>query len=89
MKLSGNTEKDVDQEKDGEAAPKLESVEAVSVHCNLVNNNYQQPSKVIFTIVSNKQFRQLINISPHSVTILGTTNTDFSFIGVWFTWNRK
>ena len=40
MKLSGNTEKDVDQEKDGEAVPKLESVEAVSVHCNLANNNY-------------------------------------------------
>ena len=40
MKLSGNTEKDVDQEKDGEAVPKLESVEAVSVHYNLANNNY-------------------------------------------------
>ena len=85
MKLLGCTKKYVDQDKDGENVPKLESVEAVSVHCNLVNNNYQQPSKVIFTIVSNKQFRQLINISPHSVTILGTTNTDFSFIGVWFT----
>ena len=40
MKLSGNTEKDVDQEKDGESVPKLESVEAVPVHCNLANNNY-------------------------------------------------
>ena len=41
MKLSGNTEKDIDQEKGGEAAPKLESVETVSVHCNLANNNYR------------------------------------------------
>ena len=57
----------------------------VLVHCNLVNNNYQQASKVLFTFVPNKQFGQLINISPHSLTMLGTTNTEFSFIKVWFT----
>ena len=33
----------------------------------------------------NKQFGQLINISPHSSTILNTTNTEFSSIEVWFT----
>ena len=65
--------------------PKLESVEAVLVHCNLVNNNYQQTSKVIFVFVPNKQFGQLINIAQHSLTMLGTTNTKFSFIEVWFT----
>ena len=54
--------KDVDQNKDGEDVPKLESVEVVLVHCNLVNNNYQQVSKVLFTFVPNKQFGQLINI---------------------------
>ena len=53
--------------------------------CNLVNNNYQQASKVLFTFVPNKQFGQLINILPHSVTMLGTTNTEFSFIEVSFT----
>ena len=42
MKLLGSTKKDVDQDKDGEDVPKLESVEVVLVHCNLVNNNYQQ-----------------------------------------------
>ena len=46
MKLLESTEKDVDQDKDGEDAPKLESVEVVLMHCNLVNNNYQQVSKV-------------------------------------------
>ena len=46
--------------------PKLVSVEVVSVHCNLINNNYQQVSKVLFTFVRNKQFGQLIIISPHS-----------------------
>ena len=83
MKLLGNTKKDVDQDKDGKDVPKLESVEVVLVHCNLVNNNYQQASKVLFTFVPNKQFGQLINISLHSLTILGTTNTEFSFIEVW------
>ena len=65
--------------------PKLESVEAALVHCNLVNNNYQQASKSLLTFVPNKQFRQLMNISPHSLTMLNTTNTELSFIEIWFT----
>ena len=85
MKLLGSTKKDVDQDKDGENVPKFESVEVVSEHCNLVNNNYQQASKVLFTFVPNKQFGQVVNISPHSLTMLKTTNTEFSFIEVWFT----
>ena len=70
MKLSGSTRKDVDQDEDGEDVPKLESVEIVLVHCNLVNNNYEQVSKVLFTFASNKQFGELIDISPHSLTML-------------------
>ena len=49
MKLLGSTKKDIDQDKDGEDAPKLESIKVVLVHCNSVNNNYQQASKVLFT----------------------------------------
>ena len=75
MKLLGSTKEDVDKDKDGEDVPKLESVEVVLVHCNLVNNNYQQASKVLFTFVPNKQFGQLINIALHSFTMLSTTNT--------------
>ena len=85
MKLLGSTKKDVDQDKDREDVPKLESVEVVLVHCNLLNNSYQRASKVLFTFVPNKQFGQLINISPHSLTMLNTTNTEFSSIEVWFT----
>ena len=85
MKLLGSTKKEVDKDKDGEDVPKLEFVEVVFVHFNLINSNYQQASKVLFTFVPNKQFGQLINISPHSLTMLGTTNTEFSFIEVWFT----
>ena len=85
MKLLGSRNKDVDQDKDRKDTPKLESVEVILVRCNLENNNYQQASKVLFTFVSNKQFGQLINISPHSLTMLNTTNTEFSSIKVWLT----
>ena len=53
MKLLGSTKKDVHQDKDGEEVLKLESVEVVQVYCNLVNKNYQQTSKVLFTFVPN------------------------------------
>ena len=85
MKLLGSTKKDVDKDKNREDVPKLESVEVVLVHYNLVNNSYQKASKVLFTFVPNKQFGQLITISPHSLTMLKTTNSEFPFIQVWFT----
>ena len=65
--------------------PRLETVEVALVHCNLVNNNYQQASKVLFTFVPNKQFGQLITIIPQSLTMLKTTNAEFSFTEIWFT----
>ena len=67
MKLLVSTKKDVDQGKDEENVPKLVSVKDVLVQCNLVNNNDQQASKVLFTSAPNKQFGQLINISPLSL----------------------
>ena len=85
MKLLRSAKKDIDQDKDGEDVPKLESAEVVLVHCNLANNSYQQASKVLFTFVPNKQFGQLITISPHSLTMLKTTNTEFQSIELWFT----
>ena len=65
--------------------PKLESVEIVLVHCSLVSNSYQQASKVLFTFVPYKQFRQLITILPHLLAIPKTTNSEAPFIQVWFT----
>ena len=67
MKLLGSTRKDLDSDKNCENVPKLEFVEVVLVHCNLVKNDYQHTSKVLFSFVPNKQFGQLINISPHSL----------------------
>ena len=85
MRLLGSTKKDVDSDKNSENVPKLESVEVVLVHCNLVKNDYQHSSKVLFSFVPNKQFGQLINISPHSLTMMNTVSTEFSFVEVWFT----
>ena len=65
--------------------PKLQTVEVVLVYCNLVNNNYQQASKVLFTFVPNKQFSQLITITRYSLTMLKTTNAEFSFNEIWST----
>ena len=55
------------------------------MHCNLVKNDYQHTSKVLFTFALNKEFGQLINISPHSLTMMNIVNTEFSFVEVWFT----
>ena len=84
MQLLGSSKKVFENNKDGEIVPRLETIEVVLVHCNLVNNNYQQASKVLFTFVPNKQFGQLITITPRSLTILKTTNAEFSFIEIWF-----
>ena len=84
-KLLGSVKKDIDKDKDGEDLPKLESVAVVLVHCNLVNKSYLQESKVLFTFVPNKQFCQLITISPHSLTMLKTTNAEFQSIELQFT----
>ena len=85
MRLLRSTKKDVDADKYVEILPKLESVELVLVHCNLVKNDYQHTSKVLFSFVPNKQFGQLINISPHSLTMMNTVNIELSFVEVWFT----
>ena len=85
MQLLGSSKKVVDKNKNGERVPRLETAEVVLVHCNLVNNNYQQASKVSFTFVPNKQFGKLITITPHSPTMLKTTNAEFSFIEILFT----
>ena len=54
--------------------PRLEIIEVVFVHCNLINNNYQQASKVLCTFLPNKQFGQSITITSLSATMLKTTN---------------
>ena len=85
MKLLGSTKNIVDKDENSENVPKLESVEIVLVHCNLVKNDYQHASKVLFSFVPNKQFGQLLNISTHVFTMMNTVNTEFPSVEVWFT----
>ena len=73
MKLLGTTKKDFDKDQDGEIVPKLETVEVVLVHCNLVKNGYQHTSKVLFSFCSkqtiwtvNKYFTIFSNDDEHS-----------------------
>ena len=54
------------------------------MYCNLVTNDYQGTSKVLFIFVPNKQIGQLINILLHSLTMMNTVNTGFSSVEVWF-----
>ena len=76
IKLLGSTKYIIDSDKNSENVPRLENVEVVLVHCNLVNNSYQQPLRVLFIFVSNKQYGQLISILPNSLIFLKTMNTD-------------
>ena len=85
MRLLGSRSNSIDKDKNSELVPKLESADLVLVHCNVVNNSYQQASKVLFTFVPNKKYGQLISVSPHSLILLKTVNTEFSFIEIWFT----
>ena len=77
MKLLGSTESEITEDKNGENAPHLEIVELVLVHCNLVNNDYQQDSRMLLTFVPNKTFGSLLEISPTNQVYLKTFNSEF------------
>ena len=85
MKLLESSTDTLDGDKNSELVPKLESVDLVLVHCNLVNNSYQQASKVLLTFVPNKKYGQLITVSSETLILLKIVNSEFSFIEIWFT----
>ena len=65
--------------------PHLEITEIILVHCNIVNNDYQQNSRALYTFVPNKPFGSLLEISPTNHMFLKTFNLEFQNIEVWFT----
>ena len=85
MKLLGSTKNKITKDKNGENVPHLEITEVVLVHCNIVNNDYQQDSRVLYTFVPNKPFGSLFKISPTNDIFLKTFNSEFQTIEVWFT----
>ena len=85
MKLLGSTESKITKDKNDENVPHLEIVELVLVHCNLVNNDYQQDSRILYTFVRNKTFGSLLEISPTNQVFLKTFNSEFQEVKKWFT----
>ena len=80
MKLLGSTKSKITEDKNGENVPHLEITEVVLVHCNIVNNDYQQDSRVLYTFVPNKPFGSLLEISPTNHIFLKTFNSEYSEI---------
>ena len=84
MKLLGSTENKITTGKNSENVPYLEVAELVLIHCNIVDNNYQQNSRKLYTFVPNKPFGSLLEISPPNHIFLKTFNSEFQEIKVWF-----
>ena len=78
MNVLGSTKNKITKNKNGENVPHLEITEVVLVHCDIVNNDFQQDSRVLYTFVPNKPFGSLLEISP-------TNFSECDEIKVWFT----
>ena len=85
MKLFDSTIKLIEKTKNGEKVPSLEVVEVVLVQCNLVDNQYQQKSEVLYTFTPNKCYAYLLNVEPSNLVILETYKTEFDEIIITFT----
>ena len=85
MKLLGSTESKITKDKNSENVPHLEIVELVLLLCNLVNNDYQQDSRILYTFVPNRTFGSLLEISPTNQVFLKTFNSGFQEVKIWFT----
>ena len=84
MELLGSTKIKITKNENGENVPRLEITVVVLIHWNIVKNDYQQDSRVLYVFVPNKSFGQLLNISPNTFILLKTFNAEFSYIEVWF-----
>ena len=85
MKLLGSTKSKITKDKNGENVSYLEITEVVLIHCNVVNNSYQQSSRVLYTFVPNKSFGQLLDISLKNLIFLKIFDSEFFCIEVSFT----
>ena len=85
MKLLETTKNEITKDENDENIPHLEINVVVLAHCNIVNNDYQQDSRVLYTFVPNKSFGQLLHISQKKFVLLKTSDSGVSYIKVWFT----
>ena len=85
MNLLGSTKRKITKTENGENLPHLEITEVVLIHCNIVNNSYQQNSRALYTFVPNKSFGQLLITSPGNFIFSKIFDSELSHIDVWFT----
>ena len=85
MKLLGSTENKITKDKNGENVPHFEITEVVLGSCSIVNNNFQQDAKVVYTFDPNKPFGILLEISSKNHIFIKTFNSEVQAIEVWFT----
>ena len=83
IKLLASNKSKITKDENGENVPHLEIAGVVLVHWNIVNNDYQQGSRVWYTSLSNKSFGQLLDISQKYFIVLKNFESDFSYIEVW------
>ena len=84
MTLFGNTKKLRGKSKNSEKVLSLEVVEVILVQCNLVDNQYQKKSEVLYTFISNKSYAYLLNVEPSKLVFLKIYNTEFDEIIIRF-----
>ena len=85
MKLLGSIKNKINKNKNGENVPHLEITEVVLVHCNIVNNDYQQDSRVLYTFAPNKPFGSLLEVSSTNHIFIKALNSKYDEIIAWFT----
>ena len=85
MRLHGSTENKITKDKNGKNVPDLEITEVVLVSYDIINNDYQQDSTVLYMFVPNKPFGSFLEISPTNHIFLKTFDSEYDEIKVWFT----
>ena len=85
MKLLRSTKNKITKDTNVENVPYLEITEVVLVHCNIVKNDYQKDSRVLYTFVPNKPFGSLSEISPKNHMFLKKFDSEHHYIKIWFT----
>ena len=85
MKLLGSTKSKISKNENGGNVPSLEVTEVGLMHCNIINNSYQQKSRFLYIFVPNKWFDQLLNISSEYSIVLKALDSEFSYMEVWLT----
>ena len=82
MKLLGKTKSKLIEIKNGKDVLYLETTEVVLVHFNIINDDYQHDSGVLYRFISNESLVKLLEISPKKIIFLETFHSEFSFTQV-------